>query len=116
MEPNSTKEATDYLYVLQALIPPVIIGAIVAIITGAKKLHKLPTRKRIIMDICLTALVGASAALMAVCIAPLLADNISSKVEIGIAALAGSFGQKAFDLMKDKLSGAPSRYGDSQNY
>ena len=115
MEPNSSKDASEYWSTLAGLLPLAIIGAIVALITSARKLYEMPTKKRIATELLLTLCVGAAAALVAVGVVPLICGNIDPKIEIGIAGLAGSFGQKSFDIVLGRLTGQQRRGSDQQN-
>ena len=115
MEPNTPKDASEYLPTLVGFLPLAVIGAIVALITSARKLYELPTKKRIAVELFITLFVGAAAALVAVGILPLIFGEITPKIEIGIAGLAGSFGQKSFDMLLSRLSGQQRRGSDRQD-
>lgn len=105
IEPGSGKEAGTYWLELLGLWPLIIIGGIMAVITNLRKLSEMPSKKRIPIELFITFVIGAGAALVAVGILPLVFGDISPKIEIGVAGLAGSFGQKSFDLIVKRLLG-----------
>jgi hypothetical protein len=58
-----------------------------------------------IAELVLTGMIGGVAALAAVALLPLFWDGANPTVEIAIAALAGSYGQKTFDMLTKRVLG-----------
>jgi hypothetical protein len=105
------RAASQYWAVLSGLLPVFIIGGLVAMITNLRKVHALPSKQRMAVELVMTGMIGGVAALVAVACLPLMWDGSTPTMEIAIAALAGSYGQKTFDLLRIKLL----RPGDGNN-
>lgn len=98
IEPGGGRES--YWLELLNLWPLIMIGGVMAVITNLRKLSELPTGKRVLIELFITVAIGMGAALVAVGVLPLFFENINPKVEIGVAGLAGSIGQKSFDMLR----------------
>jgi thiosulfate reductase cytochrome b subunit len=111
MNPESQRQAGQYWAVLSGLLPVFIIGGLVAMTTNLRKIYTLPSKQRMAVELIMTGMIGGVAALVAVALLPLMWDGSTPTMEIAIAALAGSYGQKTFDLLRLKLLGP----GDGNN-
>lgn len=112
IEPVGGREASEYWAAAYNLLPVAIIGGLVAMATNLRKIYAMQGYKRRLAELGLTGLVGGLAAAMAVAILPLVFDGPSTNMEIAIAALAGSYGQKTFDMLTDKVLGKRGRRHD----
>ena len=96
-----------------------IIGAgskhnrVAAMISTLRKIHNKPVHNCRWLELAFSTLVGGVAALAALAFLPLVfGADISPKIEIAFAALAGSYGQKTFDIIVHKIIGEKPVHGD----
>jgi hypothetical protein len=104
-DPGGIREAGEYWRALYNLLPVFVVGVMVAMTTNLRKIYALPSWQRIIAELILAGMIGGVAAMAAVALLPLVWDGTNPSVEIAIAALAGSYGQKTFDLLTKRIIG-----------
>lgn len=100
-----TREAADYLTILIRIGPIIAVGGVVAVITH---IHQIIEQSTVLKKI-LTGLsvlgVGCVSGGVVVLALPLLWGNPTPEMDILAAAIAGSAGQKGFDLIAKRFLG-----------
>lgn len=96
-------QATDYLDVLYRIGPIIAIGGIVAMITHLHQIVEQKTWLRRIFTALSVVGVGCVAGGIVVLALPLFWPNPSAEVDILASAVAGSAGQKGFDVIMEKI-------------
>lgn len=105
---NDPKNAQEVWLALYNLLPFVIIGGFAAMVTKVKKIYALPLNpRRRLLELVITGLVGGMVALVAVAVLPLVfdSDHTNTHLEIAAATLAGSYGQKIYDIILGRVLG-----------
>jgi hypothetical protein len=107
------RDAAVYWEVLYRLIPIALVGGFVAMIINFKSVMSAPTWARRLGLCVYVAAVGCIAAGVAALGLSLFVSGPSQELQILAGALAGSSGQKIFDVYARRIFGLYTRSGDA---
>ncbi|WP_300710045.1 hypothetical protein [uncultured Desulfovibrio sp.] len=99
---NGADRAAEYLGIARGLWPLALISGGVALACGMRRIKRgylQRTPLQILANLLLSSCVASILAVCCVLLAPLLLDQVSPSIELGLAVFVGVGGVKAFDAL-----------------
>lgn len=108
------RAASDYWEVLYRIVPIIVVGGAVAMVVNIIRIACERTWARRALAAVSVVCVGCVSAGAATLGLKLFMPSLSPEIELLAGAIAGSSGQKIFDIYAQKLFGFHSRISDSE--